>query len=150
MILRKYKTSDCENLAKLFFETVHSVNAKDYSKEELNAWATGNVTLDAWDKSFLEHYTIVALEKDMIIGFGDIDKTGYLDRLYVHKDYQGQGVATAICDDLENAIKVNVITTHSSITALSFFLNRGYKKIKEQIVERNGVQLKNYIMEKKV
>ena len=62
MLLREYITSDCEQLAKLFFQTVHSVNAKDYTKEQLDVWATGTVDLKEWDKSFLKHHTIVALE----------------------------------------------------------------------------------------
>jgi len=100
MQLREYITSDCEQLAKLFFQTVHSVNAKDYTKEQLDVWATGTVDLKEWDKSFTEHYTVVAIDNNIIVGFGDIDKTGYLDRLYVHADYQGKGVATAICNQL--------------------------------------------------
>lgn len=31
MQLREYMTSDCEELARLFFQNVHSVNAKDYT-----------------------------------------------------------------------------------------------------------------------
>ena len=27
-------TSDCDQLARLFFQTVHSVNAKEYTKEQ--------------------------------------------------------------------------------------------------------------------
>ena len=99
MFLREYNTSDCEYLAKLFYQTVHYVNAKDYTKEQLDAWATGNVNLNEWDKSFLEHFTLVAIKNEFIVGFGDIDKAGYLDRLYVHKDYQKQGIASSICDE---------------------------------------------------
>lgn len=47
-----------------------------------------------------EHFSLVAIEAGMIVGFGDIDSTGYVDRLYVHKDYQRKGIATAICDML--------------------------------------------------
>ena len=83
----------------------------------------------------------------MIVGFGDIDKTGYLDRLFVHKDYQRQGIASAICDELEQAVNVNKIITHASITAKPFFERRGYKVIKEQQITRNGVSLTNYVME---
>ena len=84
----------------------------------------------------------------IIAGFGDIDKTGYLDRLYVHKDYQSQGIATAICDKLEHAFEVSKITTHASITAKPFFLHRGYNIIKEQQVIRSNIPLTNYIMKK--
>ena len=38
----------------------------------------------------LRHHTIVAECGNEIVGFGDIDDTGYLDRLYVHKDHQGK------------------------------------------------------------
>ena len=46
MQLREYRPSDCEQLAELFYQTVHSVNAKDYTKEQLDVLATGKVDLD--------------------------------------------------------------------------------------------------------
>ena len=33
MIIRKYQPSDCKELTELFYNTVHNVNAKDYTKE---------------------------------------------------------------------------------------------------------------------
>lgn len=148
LTIRKYMPSDCIHLTELFYQTVHSVNAKDYTDEQLNAWATGSVNLDIWNKSLSEHYTIVAVKDNTIVGFGDIDDSGYLDRLYVHKDYQNQGIATAICNELERISRIAKITTHASITAKPFFTSRGYKIVKEQRVIRNGILLTNYIMEK--
>ncbi len=147
MQLRRYKQSDCRELAELFYNTVHTVNAADYNNEQLNAWATGHVDLEAWNKSLQEHYSIVAVDKGIIVGFGDIDQTGYLDRLYVHADYQGRGIATAICNKLEQSVSGKIVT-HASVTAKPFFEKRGYKVIKEQSVERQGVFLTNYVMEK--
>ena len=103
--------------------------------------------MEQWNKSFQAHDSIVALEDNIIIGFGDIDKTGYIDRLYVHADYQGNGTATAICDRLEQTVSGSV-TTHASITAKPFFEKRGYRVIKEQQVERQGIFLTNYVMKK--
>lgn len=148
MIIRKYLSSDCPCLAELFYQTVHSINAKDYTDEQLNAWATGNVDMEKWNQSLSEHFSLVAIKDGIITGFGDIDRTGYLDRLYVHKDYQNQGIATALCNELEHAFPVNKIITHASITAKPFFLHRGYQIVKEQQVIRANVSLTNYIMEK--
>lgn len=148
MQIREYSTSDCEQLAELFYQTVHSVNEKDYTEEQLNVWATGKVDLQEWDSSFLKHKTIIAVENDEIVGFGDIDKSGYLDRLYVHKDYQGKGIASAICDELERSVNGKHITTHASITAKPFFQYRGYRIIQEQEIVRHGISLTNYVMEK--
>lgn len=147
MKLREYRTSDCEQLAELFYQTVHSINAKDYTKEQLDVWATGKVDLQAWDQSFRAHKTIIAMENDEVVGFGDMDESGYLDRLYVHKDHQNRGIATAICDVLEGSVEEKTITTHASITAKPFFLHRGYHVVKEQEVIRGGIALKNYVME---
>lgn len=146
-IIREYQTSDCKEITELFYNTVHTVNAKDYTKEQLDAWAKEQVDLEKWNQSLQEHYSIVAVEDEVIVGFGDIDKTGYLDRLFVHTDYQGRGIATAICNQLEQAVKGN-ITTHASITAKPFFEKKGYRVVKEQQVERQGVFLTNFCMEK--
>lgn len=194
MYLRKYTPSDCAALAALFYETIHTVNARDYPQEQLDAWADGHVNLDAWNESFLAHNTYVAVQEcvgaddidsrasdstdtapgktggspanALIIGFGDMDDTGYLDRLYVHKDYQGRGVATAICDRLEEDFclsrgrllqnsavqkrKNDTFTTHASITARPFFEKRGYTVVKAQQVVRKGISIRNYIMRKRI
>lgn len=149
MKIRKYQPSDCKELTELFYNTVHTVNAKDYTKEQLDVWATGQVDLEKWNQSLQEHYSVVAVDDEIIVGFGDIDKTGYLDSLFVHKDYQGEGIATAICNQLEQAVQVD-ITTHASITAKPFFEKRGFQVVKEQQVERQGIFLTNFCMEKKV
>lgn len=148
MLRRRYGTLNCKYLSELFYNTVHSINAKDYTEEQLNVWATGSVDLEKWNQSLLSHFSVVAVEDEIIVGFGDIDTTGYLDRLFVHKDYQYQGIATAICDKLECIFDVDKITTHASITAKPFFEKRGYKVIKKQNVEKNGVLLQNFVMEK--
>ena len=135
-------------MAELFYHTIHSVNAKDYTEEQLDAWATGIVDLKEWNESFLKHHTVVAVENDEIVGFGDIDESGYLDRLFVHQGHQGEGIASAICDELEYSVRGKKVITYSSITARTFFEHRGYKVIREQTVVRNGISLTNYIMEK--
>ena len=147
MVIREYQTSDCKILTELFYNTVHTVNAKDYTKAQLDVWAAEIVDLEEWNQSFMENYTLEAVEDEVIIGFGDIDKTGYLNRLFVHSEYQGRGIAAVLCDLLEQAVPGNIVT-HASITARPFFEKRGYKVVKEQQVERQGIFLTNFVMEK--
>ena len=84
MIIRKYQPSDYKELTELFYNTVHNVNAKDCTKK--------------WNEPLQEYFSVAAVDNENIVGFGDIDKTVYLDRLFVHADYQGKGIETAICN----------------------------------------------------
>ena len=159
MEIRPYKTEDIQEIAKLFYQAVHTVNAADYTNEQLDAWTDGNIDLAAWDRSFQAHMTLVAVVtpsgaedkkvvQEQIAGFADMDSTGYLDRLYVHRDFQRCGIASALCDRLEEAVDAEQFTTHASITAKPFFEKRGYRVIREQQVERKGILLTNYVMGK--
>ena len=148
MVLRAYRSADCPALAELLYQMVHQVNIRDYTQEQVDAWATGQVDLERWDRELREHRTVVAWEDGLIVGFGDMDKTGYLDRLFVHKDFQGRGIATAICDALEGESAAPRLWVQASLTARPFFEGRGYRVVKAQQVERRGVLLPNFVMEK--
>ena len=148
VVLRPYRPEDCGELARLFYETVHTVNAADYTPEQLDAWATGKKPLETWDRSFRANTTLVAESGGQIVGFADMDAGGYLDHLFVHRDFQRRGIATALCDALEAACPCARYTTHASITARPFFLARGYRVVQAQQVERRGVELTNFVMEK--
>ena len=142
MQLRAYRSSDLPAILNLFRDTVHTVCARDYTQPQLDAWADGRVELAAWNASFLEHTTLVAVEGETIVGFADLAADGYLDRLYVHRDWQRRGVASALCDALPGAR-----VTHASLTARPFFERRGWRVVREQQVERHGVLLTNFVME---
>ncbi len=45
MIIRQYQSSDCGELAKLFYNIVHAIDPKYYTKEQKNVWATGKIDL---------------------------------------------------------------------------------------------------------
>lgn len=146
---RHYRSSDCKAIAQMFYETVHTVNAADYSPAQLDAWASGTVDLKAWNESFSAHHTIVATQGGQIVGFGDIDADGYLDCLYVHKDFQRQGIATALCACLES-VASETVTTYASVTAKPFFEKRGYRVQKAQTVTRQGISLPRFQMQKEL
>ena len=149
--IRLYKQEDCNEVVSLFYNTVHSVNKKDYTTEQLDAWAPADLDFERWNRVLSQNYTIIVEKEGVITGFGDIDATGYFDHLFVHKDHQGQGIATLIKEKIEKYVrnaKMQRITVAASITAKPFFEKHGYTVVKEQRVERKGQALTNYFMEK--
>lgn len=151
MNIRLYETGDCEEIIKLFYETVHSINAGDYTKSQLEAWAPKQIEIMEWDKSFSKDYTIVVENIGSIVGLANLGHTGNFDKLFVHKDYQGQGIATMLANELEKYSlenNIKIITVEASITAKPFFEKRGYFTVKQQEVERRGQLLTNFVMKK--
>ncbi|KRL87080.1 GNAT family N-acetyltransferase [Ligilactobacillus apodemi] len=146
-MIRKYQFGDQKQIAELFYTTVQTVNAKDYSQEQLAAWTKGNTDPTIWQQRLAKKYSLVAVEAGRIIGFGEIDESGYLGHLFVSADHLRREVATALCDRLEKFGGDHIIT-HASLTARPFFEQRGYVVIKKQQVWREGVGLTNFVMEK--
>lgn len=153
MRIRRYSSADISEMAELFYNTVHNVNSRDYTDEQTAVWAPRERDMAEWDSSFLKHDTLVAEDNGVMIGFADMDDTGYLDRLYVHCEHQREGIGTALTAALEERAKSRGIyhfTVYASITALPFFERMGYSVVFENTVERGGVKMKNYRMEKHI
>jgi putative acetyltransferase len=154
MRIRRFESPDINQIVSLFYETVHSVNAQDYSMEQLNAWAPKseiNANLVNWKESLTHNITYIAEINDKIVGFSDMTHNGYLDRLYIHKDFQGQEIAKTLVNRLESEarkIGLSEINTEASITAKPFFERCGYRTIRSQTVERRGITLLNFQMAK--
>ena len=148
MVIRAYRSEDCETLAQIYYDTIHTVNAADYTKAQLDAWATGNVDLAAWDAYFLARHSFVAELDGQIVGFSDMDESGYLGRLYVHKDYQGRGIGKVLCEAAEQAVRVPKYTLHSSVTAKPFYEKLGYRAVEMRQMPRKDQFITIFVMEK--
>lgn len=159
MEIKYYQPENLTEMLKLFCDTVHTVNAKDYTPEQREAWAPYSVIEDEqtrtrWNKTLSEHLSLVAWQDGKIAGFADLDvKEGYLDRMYVGEKFVRQGIATTLERKLEQAAReagCNKMTSDVSITARPFFEKRGYRVVRQQEVERKGVILINFKMEKEL
>ncbi len=153
MNIRKYNENDNNEIYKLFYDTVHSVNIKDYNLEQVNVWAKENINIQKWCEKFKNSYTLIAEENENIVGFSNIDPDGYFDMLYVHKNFQDKEVAKTLLNNIEKYSienNINSIIVYSSITAKSFFEKMGFKTLEKNIVIRENIELPNYLMAKEI
>lgn len=152
--LRPYVPADTGEILRLFYGTVHAVNARDYTPEQLDAWAPECPDAARWEQTLSAHRSYIAEEGGNIVGFADLDvPEAYFDRLYVHRDCQRRGIAALLADRIEAdaaAEGIAVLKVAASVTARPFFEKRGYRLVKAQQVERRGVLLPNFVMEKEL
>lgn len=148
--VRKAKIEDAEELATLFFETVHAINKKDYTEEQIQAWAPQVWTAEGTAERLKDHITWVAVANDRIVGFVELKTSGYIDCFYCHKDFQRRGIGSLLFNSVEAAAdkkRMQTLFADVSITAVPFFTHLGFEIMEEQQVIKNGVSLTNFRME---
>ena len=153
MNIRRFRKQDAPEIVRLFRDTIRRVNIKDYSLEQVRAWAPDEIDVAAWEGrlSSSSQSTYVAEQDGQIVGFADFEASGHINCFYVHADHQREGVGSSLLAEIENeAVRCGRrrIFVDVSITARPFFEKHGYRVIQRQQVERRGVTLTNFAMEK--
>jgi putative acetyltransferase len=151
MQIREATENDLLPITQLFYETVNTVNQKDYSKEQIAVWAESSRNVDYWLNCIQTQFFIVAEKDSLIIGFASLDDNACIDFMYVHKDYQNIGVATELLDALESEAYENGFTgiwSDVSITAKPFFLKKGFKEQEVYLKRLQDIEFENTIMTK--
>ena len=76
--VRPYKSSDAQDLAQIYYNTIHQVNAKDYSKIQLDAWAPeSSAEAEYWVKKLKKTNPLVAISNGTIVGFAEFEPNGH-------------------------------------------------------------------------
>lgn len=151
-IIRAALQSDAVELKNLFQNTVLAINRRDYSQAEVEDWASCGDDLSNIENMIKTHYFIVAVnQQSEIVGFSSITSQGYLHSMFVHKDFQGEGIATMLLNGIEQYTITNGImriTSEVSLTARPFFEKKGYIVEEEQKRKANQLSLTNFWMAK--
>ena len=152
--IRVAQQSDIVELKDLYKNTVLVINRHDYSQEEVEDWASCGDDLSNIEDMIKTHYFIVAINQQLeIVGFSSITPQGYLHSMFVHKDFQGEGIATILLNEIEQYAITNGIiriTSEVSLTARPFFEKKGYIVEEEQKRKANQLSLTNFWMAKQV
>ncbi|MGH6717906.1 MAG: GNAT family N-acetyltransferase, partial [Alphaproteobacteria bacterium] len=127
--IRAFREADAAILARLFHESVHGATTRDYSEVERRAWSPAIPDARAWAARMAARTTLVAEHAGVIVGFAELEPPDHLDLLYVSKDHQGLGVASALLAAVEDRARragATRLVTAASLTARPFFAGRGF------------------------
>lgn len=152
-VLRPATQTDLPSILALFEETIETVGAKDYTREQRNAWAAGVKNIERWEHRIKNQYFLVAEYNGHLVGFGSLKSDDHIDLLYTHKDFQRKGIAAKLLAALENRALKNhtqLLTANVSKTARVFFERNGFYIKREQTFKTDSVEISNYSMEKKL
>ncbi len=151
LIVRQYQQRDAEALWHLFFNTIHQVNIRDYTQEQVEVWAPNKCDLDEWKLKMKQINPFIAEGEGRILGYADLQSDGLIDHFFCHHEYQGKGIGRLLMENIFQQAThqgITVLYSNVSITARPFFERFGFCVQHEQQVERHGQVLINYRMEK--
>jgi putative acetyltransferase len=151
--LRPFLQADAMALRDLFAQSIDDLTADDYDEDQRVAWAATAEDADAFRSRLGQALTLVVQLDGEYLGFGSLKDNKVIDMLYVHPDYAGEGVGTALADALEKialARGAEAITVDASDTAVPFFERRGYIGAQRNTVPLDDQWLSNTTMLKRL
>jgi putative acetyltransferase len=152
MTIRKATIADNQAITQLFYETITTISVKDYDVQQIETWASSAENKFFWQEQIEKQYFIIAENDKYLLGFASLTTDGYLDFMYVHKNHQNQGIASALLENIlteANRLSLTKVWTDASITARPFFLNKGfviekiYTKISKGVAFENAIMVRN-------
>lgn len=149
--IRFAKLSDLPEMQKMFVDTISTICKDDYSPEQIKVWTSSIENTQRWTDKLTSQYFLVAELDNKIVGYASLENNNYLDLLYVHKDYQRQGIAYRLYSEIEKEAikrKATVLNSDVSETARRFFEKKGFKTISPQTNIIKDIEIINYKMTK--
>ncbi len=149
--VREYRGRDATALADIYYNTIHRVNARDYSTAQINAWAPleGRDHTE-WKIRFTRTRPFVAESRGQIVGFAELERNGHIDCFYCHHGHQRKGVGSALMNKIVATAKdreVSKLYAEVSTTAKPFFDSFGFRVVRDENVVMRGLSIPRILMQ---
>ncbi|HEY9668618.1 MAG TPA: GNAT family N-acetyltransferase [Coleofasciculaceae cyanobacterium] len=143
--------SDIPELAKLYQQTVLAIAPQCYSEAQTQMWASFASDLASFRQFILQATTFIATDDTGILGFAGIAEDGHVTSAYVRCDRIRQGIGSTLMQTLLDYAKshnIQRLYAEASEFSLGLFKKFGFHIYDTEIVDRQGVQFKRYLVER--
>lgn len=151
MRLREYLISDAEALAFIYHDAVIGIGSSAYDAQQIAVWSSYPEDIEQFKQLLSLGLTIVGVEDSRLVAFGQLNPSDHIAFLYTASDFARRGYATEIYNRLEaHAVEQGIkhLRTEASRISKHFFLKMGFRVVETELVERQGVQLERFKMDK--
>jgi putative acetyltransferase len=152
MRIRPFHHGEESALHAVFHSAVHGVASRDYSSEQVDAWAPTEITDELshrWTQKLRTIQPFVVEVDSSIAAYGDLQASGYIDHFFVSANFARRGIGTLLMDFLlakAAAEKIPEQSSDVSVTAQPFFQRFGFRVVEHRVAVMRGVALPNALM----
>ena len=133
--VQAYDSKYVDQLRTVFFTSIRQ-SAKDYyNEEQLNAWAPEKYDNERWRTRIEAIRPFIATMDEVVVGYADIQPSGYIDHFFVKGGMSGKGIGTILMTRLFKEAEFNavpVLYSDVSLAARSFFERHGFEVVEEK------------------
>jgi putative acetyltransferase len=140
-------------LFEVYYSAIHLVARRDYSPEQIQAWAPRDLDQGLWATRIRGINPFVAELAGEPVGYADIQADGYIDHFFVSGHHGRRGIGTALMNHLldeARAASLTELRSDVSRTAQPFFERFGFTVVEERQPELRGVVIPNALMRLRV
>ncbi|MDB6062001.1 MAG: family N-acetyltransferase [Verrucomicrobiaceae bacterium] len=151
MLIRRFHLGEDRALFDVYYSAIHRVASRDYTAEQINAWAPVDLDQSIWATKMRAIKPFVVEINGKVVGYADVQPSGYIDHFFVSGYHQGQGIGKLLMSTLHGeaaSLGVTELTSHVSRTAQPFFERFGFGIIEQRAPELRGVVVPNALMRK--
>jgi putative acetyltransferase len=151
MFIREFHFGDEPALHAVYHSAIHQIAIRDYTVEQVNAWAPDTLDQEVWVEKMRAIKPFVAVSGDKIVGYGDVQANGYIDHFFVSGTCPRQGVGRLLMEQIHETAKrlgLPELTSDVSRTAQPFFEHFGFHIVEHRSPVVRGVVVPNAGMRK--
>jgi len=148
-----FDPAEADLLGVIFFDAVRKGAAGFYDAEQRVAWAPSPPSGPIWAARLAAQRTVVARDAERPVGFMALADDGYIDLAFVDTVHQRRGVGTLLYAQIEawaREARIERLSAEASLMIRGLFEQQGWTIVQEQRINRAGVTLTNFLMEKRL
>lgn len=146
MRIRRFKPGEEPALLEIYHSAIHLIASRDYTQEQVNAWAPASLDEELWVRRIRGINPFVAELEGALVGYADIQDSGYIDHFFVSGRHSRQGIGRSLMEALESEAKhlgVTELTSDVSRTAQPFFARFGFQIVEQRMPVVRGIEVPN-------
>jgi putative acetyltransferase len=147
--IRRAIHTDSDDIIVAHVRSIRGLCSKDYTQEQIEAWAGRNFKASLWDQAIDRDFVWVVEVDAKVLGFGHLalmdEKTGEVMGLYFTPELKGQGAGKKLLGIMKLEAQIHGIkelNLFATLTAKSFYQSQGFSQVSGDLsIEMRGIQI---------
>jgi putative acetyltransferase len=147
--IRRFKPGEEAALFGVYYSAIHQVASRDYSLEQIEAWAPPDLDPALWERRIRDINPYVVELDGCVVAYADLQANGYIDHFFVSGAHPGRGLGTMLMMNIlkeAQSLDLLELTSDVSRTAQGFYERFGFRVVEQRTPVRRGVAIPNALM----